>query len=72
MPLAAPREITFNAYEDDDGGYYARAVGYGIFTLGDDWEDLEEMARDATLCYFDEGEPEIIKIHLVRREAIAT
>ncbi len=72
MTLAAPKEITFDVYEEDDGrGYYAKAQGYGIFTLGDDWEALKSMAQDAVLCHFDEGAPETITLRLVKQEVIA-
>ncbi len=62
MSLVAPSEITFNAYEEEDGGYYAAAERYSIFTQGDDWDDLKEMVRDAILCHFDEGTPETIRL----------
>ena len=71
MPLVAPREITFNAYEDEDGGYYAAAEGYGIFTQGDDWDELKYMVRDAVLCHFDEGAPETIKIQLIIKQEVS-
>ncbi len=70
MSLIAPREITFEAYEDEDGGYYARALGYSIFTQGDDWDELKYMVQDAILCYFDEGTPETIRIQLVIKQEI--
>ena len=50
-----PTEIIFEVTEADEGGYNARALGYGIFTQGDDWDDLKAMVKDAVLCYFDEG-----------------
>ena len=49
-------EIVFQVRESPEGGYEASAVGYNIFTQGDDWEDLEFMLRDAVLCHFDDGE----------------
>ena len=49
-------EIVFQVRESPEGGYEARAVGYSIFTQGDDWEDLKLMLRDAVLCHFDDGE----------------
>ena len=56
-------EIVFQVRESSEGGYEARAVGYSIFTQGDDWEDLKLMLRDAVLCHFDDGEaPEAIRI----------
>ena len=65
-------EIVFEVTEAIEGGYNAKAVGYGIFTQGDDWADLQNMARDAVLCYFDDDEemPETIRLHLVK-EAVA-
>ena len=68
MPSA---EIVFQVRESPDGGYSARAVGYNIFTQGDDWEDLKFMLRDAVLCYFGDGEaPKAIRIHMVQNEVI--
>lgn len=65
-------EVIFNVTESVEGGYEARALGHSIFTQGDDWDDLKTMARDAVRCHFDEGEvPRVIRLHLVREEAIA-
>ena len=58
--------------EAPEGGFDARALGHSIFTQGDDWNDLKEMARDAVLCHFDEDDaPRVIGLHLVREEAVA-
>jgi hypothetical protein len=66
------KEIVFQVRESPEGGYEARALGYSIFTEGEDWEDLKYMLRDAVLCHFDEGEaPKLIHIHMVRDEVIA-
>ena len=67
-----PMEIIFEVTEAAEGGYDARALGYDMFTQGDDWDDLKAMARDAVRCYFDEGNvPRVVRLHLVREEAIA-
>ena len=56
-------EIVFQVREAPEGGYTVRAVGYSIFTQGDDWEDLKFMMRDAVLCHFDDGEaPQAIRV----------
>ena len=56
-------EIVFQVRESPEGGYEARAVGYSIFTEGDDREHLKEMMRDAVLCHFDDGEaPQAIRV----------
>ncbi len=65
-------EIIFEVAESAEGGYEARALGHSIFTQGDDWNDLKEMARDAVLCHFEGGHaPKVIRLHLFRDEAIA-
>ena len=65
-------EIIFEVRESPEGGYEARALGHSIFTEGDDWADLKAMARDAVICHFDDQEvPKVIRLHLVREEAIA-
>ena len=67
-----PTEIIFEVSEAPEGGYDARALGHAIFTQGDDWEELKAMARDAVLCHFGEDRaPRVIRLHLVRQEAIA-
>ena len=64
-------EIIFQVREASEGGYIARAVGYNIFTQGEDWEDLKFMLRDAVLCHFDDGEaPAAIRVHMVQSEVI--
>ena len=35
-----PSEIVFAVTEAVEGGYDARALGYSIFTQGEDWSDL--------------------------------
>ena len=67
----ATSEIFFEVTESMDGGYEARVLGYSIFTRADEWPELKVMARDAVLCHFDEVEaPRVIRLHLVREDAI--
>ena len=62
-------EIVFQVQESPEGGYEARAVGYSIFTQGDDWDDLHYMMRDAVLCYFGDGEaPQAVRVHRPKME----
>lgn len=35
-----PSEIIFEVTEAPEGGYDARALGFAIFTQGEDWDDL--------------------------------
>ena len=68
----ASSEIIFEVTEAIEGGYDARALGYSIFTQGDDWADLKAMVKDAVSCYFDDDEaPRVIRLHLVKDEVIA-
>ena len=38
--IPIPDEIIFETTDAEEGGYCAKARGYGIFTQGDDWDDL--------------------------------
>lgn len=63
--------ITFEVTESHEGGYDAHAIGYSIFTRGEDWNELIEMAREAVLCHFDEAEtPEEIRLLQVSNDII--
>lgn len=64
-----PQAIDFEVAKQLDGGYTARAIGYSIFTQGEDWDDLKTMVRDAVRCHFDdEIVPPIIHLHCKARE----
>ena len=66
-----PTEIIFEVTEAFEGGYNARALGFSIFTQGEDGNDLKAMARDAVLCHFGEDDvPKVIRLHLLREEAV--
>ena len=68
---ARPAEIIFEVTEAVEGGYDARALGYSIYTQGENRDDLKKMARDAVLCHFDEdGASRVVRLYLVREEAI--
>ena len=66
------REIIFLVEESPEGGYEARALGYSIFTEGENLEELRKMVRDAVACHFDDSEkkPALIRLHLVKDEVI--
>ena len=70
--VKAPAEIIFEVTEAAEGGFDARALGYSIFTQGDNWADLKAMVKDAVACHFDEGsELKVVRLHFVKDEAIA-
>jgi predicted RNase H-like HicB family nuclease len=65
-------ELLFEVTQEEDGGYSAQAVGEGIFTQGETWEELRAMALDAVKCHFEEGaSPKNIRLHLVRDEVLS-
>ena len=65
-------EIVFEVTEAPEGGYDARALGHGVSTQGQDWDDLKEMVRDAVRCHFaDDVVSGVISLHFVRDEATA-
>ena len=53
-----------------DGGYTASALGYGIQTQGEDWNDLKALVRGEVLCHFHDfmPRPKLIRLHFVRDE----
>ena len=66
-----PTEIIFEVTEAVEGGYDAQALGYSIFTQGDDWDDLKDMVKDAVLCHFDaDTAPRVIRLHHRQRRSI--
>ena len=64
-------ELVFEVTQEEDGGYCAKAIGEGIFTQGDTWEELREMVLDATKGYFHDSQPPAsIRLHLIRDEIL--
>ncbi len=52
--------IQFSVIKEDEGGYSASALDYGIVTQGDTFEELIKNVREATELYFEgEKDPEI-------------
>ena len=60
------RELVFEVHQEEDGGYWAKSVGEGIFTQGENWEELKAMVLDATKGYFpDTAMPDRLLLHVV-------
>ena len=69
--MAEPSEIIFEVTEAVEGGYDARALGYSIFTQGEDWTELKSMVKDAVRCHFGEDDvARVVRLHLVKDEVI--
>jgi len=62
-------ELIFVVTPDPDGGFCAAAVGEGIFTQGDTWEELCAMVLDATKCHSIESTPPAT-VRLILREQV--
>ena len=67
------KEITFLVKEAEEGGYYAEAVGVGIFAEGDSVEELKENIRGGIECYFNNSTetPTFAHLHFVKDEIMA-
>ena len=65
-------ELIFEIRDADEGGYYARALGYSIFTQADTWDDLRANLLEAVSLHFEEAatRPRLVQMHYVRDELI--
>ncbi len=54
--------LQFKINQEEEGGYSAAALDYGIVTQGDTFEELLHNIREATELYF-EGEKEFEALH---------
>jgi hypothetical protein len=46
------KELTFLVREAEEGGFYAEAVGVGIFAEGDTMDELKKSVRSGIECYY--------------------
>jgi len=65
-------ELIFEVRDAEEGGYFARALGYSIFTEGDTWEDLRTHVLEATALHFENGpvHPRLVQLHYVKDQLI--
>ena len=68
------KEIIFLVEEDDEGGYVAKAINQSIFTQADSLQELRELIKDAVHCHYpdEKNRPQLIRLHIVRDEVIAS
>ena len=45
-------ELVFEVTQEADGGFVAEALGEGIFTEGNSWEELRANVREAVRAFF--------------------
>jgi predicted RNase H-like HicB family nuclease len=67
------KEITFLVHEAEEGGYYAEAIGRGIFAEGDTIADLKENIKGGIDCHFEDktDAPVFAHLHFVKDEIMA-
>ncbi|MEI9886849.1 MAG: hypothetical protein WDN08_10195 [Rhizomicrobium sp.] len=57
-------ELVFDVTQDGDGGFVAEALGEGIVTEADTWEELRDNVREAVAAYFfDRTPPQRVRLH---------
>ena len=63
-------EIIFIVEEDVESGYTAKALGYSIFTEGENYMEIKENIKDALECYFENKSdiPPVARLHQVKEE----
>ncbi len=65
-------EIIFLIEEALEGGYTAKAIGEGIFTEADTFEEIKKNIKEAVECHFEEDKkPKLIRLHMIKEEVIA-
>ena len=65
-------ELVFQVTQEADGGYVAEALGESIITQADTWDELRCNVREAvTAFFFDQPQPDRLRLHLVRDEVLA-
>ena len=70
--MLASMELIFEVRDAEEGGFYARALGYAIFTQAETWEQLRANALEAAALHFEESpiQPKILQLHYVRDDLI--
>ena len=65
-------ELIFEVRDAEEGGYYARALGHGIFTEAETWEELRANVLEAISVHFEDGpvHPRLVQLHYVKDELI--
>lgn len=48
-------ELIFEVRDAEDGGFYARALGYAVFTEADTWEELRANLLEAVSLHFEDA-----------------
>lgn len=65
-------ELIFEIRDAEEGGFHARALGHGIFTQGETWDELRNNVLEAVSLHFDDAtsRPRLVQMHYVKDELI--
>jgi predicted RNase H-like HicB family nuclease len=65
-------ELIFEIRDAEEGGFYARALGHGIFTQGETWDELRGNVLEAVSLHFENAttRPRLVQMHYVKDELI--
>ena len=65
-------ELIFEIRDAEEGGFYARALGHGIFTEADSWDELRANVIEAVSLHFEDAttRPRLVQMHYVKDELI--
>ena len=63
-------ELIFEVRDAEEGGYCARALGHGIFTEAESWEELRANVLEATSLHFEEEtvRPRLVQLRFAPSE----
>ena len=58
-------ELIFEIRDAEEGGFYARALGHGIFTQAETWDELRSNPLEAVSLHFEESpsRPRLVQMH---------
>lgn len=65
-------ELIFEIRDAQEGGFYARALGHGIFTEAESWDELRANVLEAVSLHFEDAtmRPRLVQMHYVKDELI--
>jgi hypothetical protein len=65
-------ELIFEIRDAEEGGFYARALGHGIFTQAESWDELRSNVLEAVSVHFEaaESRPRLVQMHYVKDELV--
>ena len=63
-------ELIFEVRDAEEGGYFARALGHGVFTEAETWNELRANVREAVELHFEDEpvRPRLVQLHYVKDE----